>query len=350
MAWVAAASVKARQVAVVPLFWPLHVHAQGPLPVTLEAVPVLHKPLLGALCTLVLLALPHTPLMGFAALVAMQVAAGPPLLPAQLHAQGPLPVTREAVPVLHRPLLGALNTALPLALPQLPLTFSNALQLAAGPPLLPAQLHAQGPLPVTREAVPVLHKLVVGAVRASLPLAVPQLPLTFSNALQLAAGPPLLPAQLHAQGPLPVTREAVPVWHKLVVGAVRASLPLALPQLPLTFSNALQLAVLPPLLPAQLHAQGPLPVTREAVPVLHKLVVGAVRASLLLAVPQAPFTLLLAVLLAGVVSGVMEPAAVTPPAVAAVLASATLATAKLMLVVLRRWVWAGPSKIAKETL
>ena len=34
--------------------------------------------------------------------------------------------------------------------------------------------------------------------------------------------------------------------------------------------------VLPPLLPAQVHAHGPLPLTVEAAPVLHRFAVGAV--------------------------------------------------------------------------
>lgn len=53
-----------------------------------------------------------------------------------------------------------------------------AAQLALLPPFLPAQLQVHGPLPLTPLAVPVLHKLVVGAVVKVLPLALPQTPLT----------------------------------------------------------------------------------------------------------------------------------------------------------------------------
>ena len=50
-----------------------------------------------------------------------------------------------------------------------------------------------------------------------------------------------------------------------------------------------QVAVVPPLLPAQVQLQGlPVPVTVEAVPVVQRLVVGAMVTVLLLLAPQAP--------------------------------------------------------------
>jgi hypothetical protein len=55
---------------------------------------------------------------------------------------------------------------------------------------------------------------------------------------------------------------------------------------------AAQLAVVPPLEPAQVHDHGPEPVTDEAVPVLHRLVVGAVLTVVPFADPHAPFTAL----------------------------------------------------------
>src|SRR5712671_3635580 len=53
---------------------------------------------------------------------------------------------------------------------------SCAEQLAVEPPSLPAQDHAQGPLPETDEAVPVLQRPVVGAWVKFLPFGPPQLP------------------------------------------------------------------------------------------------------------------------------------------------------------------------------
>ena len=53
-----------------------------------------------------------------------------------------------------------------------------ALQLASVPPELPWQLHLQGSVPDTAVAVPVVQKLVVGAVVNVPPLLVPQAPLT----------------------------------------------------------------------------------------------------------------------------------------------------------------------------
>ena len=51
-------------------------------------------------------------------------------------------------------------------------------QLAVVPPFNPAQVHAQGPVPVTAEAVPLLHRFVVGAVETVDPSADPHSPLT----------------------------------------------------------------------------------------------------------------------------------------------------------------------------
>ena len=49
-------------------------------------------------------------------------------------------------------------------------------------------------------------------------------------------------------------------------------------------------AVVPPLVPLQLHVHGPVPLAVEAVPMLHRLVVGVVVAVTPLLVPHAPFT------------------------------------------------------------
>jgi hypothetical protein len=44
----------------------------------------------------------------------------PPLLPAQLQDQGPVPLTAEAVPLSHKPAVGALSKKLPPLVPQIP--------------------------------------------------------------------------------------------------------------------------------------------------------------------------------------------------------------------------------------
>src|ERR1700730_16586974 len=56
---------------------------------------------------------------------------------------------------------------------------------------------------------------------------------TVREALQLAVAPPLLPAQLQVHGPLPLTGEAVPTEHRLLVGAPVNDCPLTAPQSPL---------------------------------------------------------------------------------------------------------------------
>jgi hypothetical protein len=113
----------------------------------------------------------------------------------------------------------------------------GAEQLAGVPPLLPAQDQFHGPLPVTAEAVPALHRLVVGALLTALPLAVPHTPFTAEEATvaeQLAGVPPLLPAQDQDHGPVPVTAEAVPALHRFTVGALLSAAPFDEPHKPLT--------------------------------------------------------------------------------------------------------------------
>jgi hypothetical protein len=102
----------------------------------------------------------------------------PPSAPAQLHFQGPLspPLTAEAVPALHKPVLGMIVRLAPLALPQRPLISSWAEQACVAPPFDPAQIQAKGPEPVTVDANPALHKLVVGVPVTLVPFALPQTP------------------------------------------------------------------------------------------------------------------------------------------------------------------------------
>jgi len=268
----------------------------GPLPVTAETVPVVQSPVLGAVLAALPLAVPQEPFTAEEAAGAEQLAVVPPLLPAQDQFHGPLPVTAEAAPVVQSPVLGAVLTALLAAAPQEPFTGEAATaaeQLAVVPPLLPAQDQFHGPLPLTAEAVPIVQSPVLGAVLTALPLAVPQEPFTAEEATeaeQLAVVPPLLPAQDQFHGPLPVTVETVPVVQSPVVGLVLTALPLAVPHEPFTAATeAEQLAVVPPLLPAQDQFHGPLPVTPEAVPTLQSPVVGALLTAVPLAVPHEPF-------------------------------------------------------------
>jgi hypothetical protein len=282
---------------------------QGPVPDTADAVPVAHRPVVGALATATASAAPHAPsTTGVLLLLALQDAVVPPELPSQLQVQGPMPATAVAVPVVQRPVVGALATVVPLAEPHAPLTagaLTLALQDALVPLPLPEQLQAQGPLPETAVAVPVVHRLVVGALVTLVPLAAPHAPLTtvvLLLAVQNAVAPEPLPEQDQLQGPVPDTAVAVPATQRPVVGALATVVSSAAPHSPLTtemlLAPALQEAVVPPGLPEQLQVQGSLPDTAVAVPVVHKPVVGALVGVVPLAVPQAPLTTVVLLLLA----------------------------------------------------
>jgi hypothetical protein len=282
------ADVGAEQEAVVPPLPPAQLHDHGPEPVTDEAVPVLQRLVDGALPTVTPLADPQLPLTSS---WAEHDAVEPPLVPVQFHDHGPEPVTVEAVPVLHKPVVGVLVRSAPFDAPQLPLTSSWAEHDAVEPPLVPVQFQFHGPEPDTDEAVPVLHKPVVGVPVRSAPFDAPHAPFVLRSAEQLAVEPPFDPVQLHDHGPEPVTDEAVPVLHKPVVGVLVRSAPFDAPHAPFVLRSAEQLAVVPPYDPAQLQFHGPEPVTDEAVPVLHKLVVGVLVRSAPFDAPHAPFVL-----------------------------------------------------------
>jgi hypothetical protein len=115
-----------------------------------------------------------------------------------------------------------------------------------------------------------------------------------SGALHAALVPPLLPSHIQAQGPLPVTAVAVPALQRFVVGAVVTATPFAEPQTPLTgeatFSGALHEEFVPPLLPSHIQAHGPVPLTVVAVPAEQRLVVGALVTATPFAGPQTPST------------------------------------------------------------
>lgn len=100
-----------------------------------------------------------------AAIGAVQLCVSPPSAPAQFQSHGPLPVTRDGLPAVHRSSSGAFLTATPLAAPQVPLTLIGATQSTEAPLLVPAQLQFHGPFPLTGEGVPVLQRLSEGASR-----------------------------------------------------------------------------------------------------------------------------------------------------------------------------------------
>ncbi len=109
---------------------------------------------------------------------------------------------------------------LPLALPLLTAEPTVQVRIGAAQLAVPVpvafgeQLHAHGPVPVTVVAVPVLHRLALGAAMAGTPLTAPQVPLigvrvNAATTLQLpvtAAVVYMLPASV----PLPQP-EAVPI-------------------------------------------------------------------------------------------------------------------------------------------
>ena len=54
---------------------------------------------------------------------------------------------------------------------------------------------------------------------------------------QLAAEPPFVPTQVHDHGPVPVTADALPTEHRLLVGMDESEAPFELPQVPLTVTT-----------------------------------------------------------------------------------------------------------------
>lgn len=100
--------------------------------------------------------------------------------------------------------------------PHAPSCLTGALQDAVTPPLVPLQVQDHDPVLETEEAEPTEQRLEDGAVYEATPLALPQTPSTDLFALQDADG---LPLQVQTHGPLPEGVEAVPLEHKLDVGA-----------------------------------------------------------------------------------------------------------------------------------
>jgi hypothetical protein len=114
---------------------------------------------------------------------------------------------------------------------------SGAVHCAAVPPLFAEQRHVQLPVaapPLTREALPVAHKLLLGLLVVATPFAVPQAPLTAcSGAVHETELPLSLPAQRHDHVPFRTlfrTRVAVPdVQRSPAAGCVAVSTPAAAP-------------------------------------------------------------------------------------------------------------------------
>ena len=97
------------------------------------------------------------------------------------------------------------------------------------------------------EAVPAVQSPLVGAVLTATAFAGPHTPFTggaeASDAEQDAVVPPLLPPQLHDHGPLPLTVDAVPALQRLAVGALVSLPPFEEPHVPLTLAPPLAEAV-----------------------------------------------------------------------------------------------------------
>ena len=202
-------------------------------------------------------------------------------------------MTVDAVPALQRLAVGAVLTATPFALPHVPLISSRAEQLAVVPPPDPAHVQVHGPEPLTLEAAPALQRFAVGALVRSAPLEEPHAPFTGcaeACAEQVAVVPPLLPTQLHFQGPLPATVDAEPELQRPLVGALARLAPFEEPHAPLISYRAEQLAVVPPPEPAHVQFHGPEPFTLEAAPALQRSAVGLLVRSAPFEEPHAPLT------------------------------------------------------------
>ena len=78
---------------------------------------------------------------------AQQLAFVPPFVPLQNHVHGPVPETLELVPLEHRFVVGAAVRFAPFEVPQVPSTITVAVQLASVPPFVPLQNQVHGPVP-----------------------------------------------------------------------------------------------------------------------------------------------------------------------------------------------------------
>jgi hypothetical protein len=138
---------------------------------------------------------------------------------------------------------------LPLVVPLLPVEASLSEQVAVLPPLLPAQLHDHGPLPLTAEAVPVVQRFAVGLALTVAPFEEPHAPATAGVEVEASLSehdavlPPSLPAQVHDHGPLPLTVDAAPVVQRFAVGLALTVAPFEEPHAPATAEEDVESAV-----------------------------------------------------------------------------------------------------------
>jgi hypothetical protein len=190
----------------------------------------------------------------------------------------------ETVPALQR--LGEVfvnvDTLVPATVPQSPLTFNFAEQLAVVPVYAPVQLQVHGPVPENPETEPAEHRLGdVAANDITLdPSTIPHTPFAVLFAVPVSLFPPLTPVQVHVHGPAPENPETEPTEHRLGEVAVNeeklpASAAPASPSIVLFTVAVHTLVVLVPV-PVQVHVQAFAPVTKaEGVP-FKQLGVGAV--------------------------------------------------------------------------
>jgi hypothetical protein len=214
------------------------------------------------------------------------------------------------VPLLHRFKVGGEDAPIPFAEPHAPsvelvVALSRGAEHdAAVPPFDPGQVHIHGPVPLTTGVVLLLclflvlilptrsllallvsalvdvpHRFDVGFEETATPFAEPHAPLTpLVVALDCvehdASVPPFDPAQVQVHGALLLTVEAVPVLHRLEIGAEETLVPFTNPHAPLTavvlaLDCAEHCTTAPLFDPPQVHVHGPLPLTAEAVPIMH---------------------------------------------------------------------------------
>jgi hypothetical protein len=238
---------------------------------------------------------------------AEQLAVVPPPVPPQdhTHVLGTVSdvetffVTEVARPNVQRPVEGEFTLGTLLAAPQDPLTLESLLALheAVAPPFVPLHVHDHGPVPESSDGIPAEQKLVVGADTNDPPFEVPHTPTIGVGAIVLlalheAVAPPFVPLHVHDHGPVPESTEALPAEQRLEDGAEEKELPFDEPQTPAVADGgadvppppppppeliallALQVSVVPPLVPLQLHDHGPAPETTEVTPLRQRLVYG----------------------------------------------------------------------------
>jgi hypothetical protein len=126
----------------------------------------------------------------------------------------------------------------PSAVPHVPAMLADAEQVEeAAPPFSPLQVQFQDAAPVFRlgvVAVPVLQRPVVGALAKGPPLGVPQEPATTARAEQVEeVAPPFAPLQVQVHCPVAVFSTGVPVAlptvQRPVEGADAKGPPLGVP-------------------------------------------------------------------------------------------------------------------------